>query len=114
MQEWGTVAGETSLKNTRGGVLQALTEHGLTSRCWLDSRFQVPEGRQRSLGKGGRREQGHRRGRPATQRSHLKILVQHLKVRWWDFLFPALFRSRGGGRGRTGGGLDSEGSMHAR
>ena len=97
-----------------GGVLQAPTEHGPTSRCWLVSRFQVPGGRQRSLGKGGKRDQGHTRGWPAMQRSHLSILVQHLKVRWWDFLFPALFRSRGGGRGRTGGGLDSEASMHAR
>ena len=95
MQEWGTVAGE----NTRGGVLQAPTEHGPTFRCWLVSRFQVPAGRQRSLGKGGRRDQGHTRGWPAMQRIHLSILVQHLKVRWWDFLFPALFRSRGGGRG---------------
>ena len=110
MQEWGTVAGE----NTRGGVLQAPTEHGPTFRCWLVSRFQVPAGRQRSLGKGGRRHQGHTRGWPAMQRIHLSILVQHLKVRWWDFLFPALFRSRGGGRGRTVGGLDPGGSVHAR
>ena len=105
------------MKNTHGGVLQARTEHGPTSRCWPDGRFQVPgggRGSDGSLGKGGRRDQGHMRGWPALQRSHLRILVQHLKVRRWDFLFPVLCRSRGEGRGRTGGGLDSEGSMHVR
>lgn len=69
--------------------------------------FRYQGGGRGALGREGG-EQGHRR-RPATQRSHLKILVQHLKVRWWDFLFPALFRSRvGAGAGQVEGWTQKE------